>query len=195
MGDLAKRALLDEPVRLRIGVVVVALVPDLQEFARALGGLCHLARFVDAVGDSFLAELMFARLQRVEGHRRVQVQRSGDDDRLDVFAFQQGAVVAVALRAELRQFDSANAVRRVDVAHGDHLRAGHAHQLAQEVLSLRARADDADLDLLLLVRAGNQRAKRRGGGCHCAALQKLATGHAHNRIIPRVCGGEVYSCG
>jgi hypothetical protein len=125
----------------------------------------------------------------------VQVQRGGNHDCFDVFAFQQGTVVAVALSAELGQLDGADAVRRVDVAHGDHLRAGHAHQLAQEVLSLRACADDADFDLLLLVRAGNQRAKRRGGCCHCAPLQKLATGHAHKQIIPQGCGRKVYSCG
>ena len=73
---------------------VVALVADGEDAVGLLGDLDHLLALGDVPGHQLLAQDVLAGLHGVDGDRGVQVQRQGDDDRLDVLVVEKLVVVS-----------------------------------------------------------------------------------------------------
>ena len=84
MADVAEVVVLDQVVGVVVEHRVVPLVADRQEPVRLAGDAAHLLALADRVGHQLLAEDVLARLHRLDGDRRVQPERQGDDDHLDV---------------------------------------------------------------------------------------------------------------
>ena len=81
--QLAQQPLADHLDRVVVEDVVVPLVAGGQEQLGLLGHAGHLLALVDAVAHQLLGQHVQAGLHGGHGRRGVQVQRQGDDHRLD----------------------------------------------------------------------------------------------------------------
>ena len=98
----------------------------------------------DRVHDRLLTINVFAGLDGVEEHLLVPMVRRADDDRVHVFAVQDLAVLASALRIFGGAFESFLAVGFVDVAYGDDFDVGDLVEQAHQVLRALPGAQHTD---------------------------------------------------
>ncbi len=84
MPDVAQDVVLDQVIGVVVQDRVVPLVADGQQAVGLAGDLAHLLALGDRVRHQLLGEDVLAGLHRLDRHRRVQPQRQGDDDHLDV---------------------------------------------------------------------------------------------------------------
>ncbi len=78
----------------------------------------------------------------------MQVERSGDHDRIEVIAVEHQAVVVVPASESSRDLQALLEVRLVDIADGRHFHARDSDQLAEEHRPLAAGPDEPTSDLL-----------------------------------------------
>ena len=131
-----------------------------------VGGADHLLALADVPGHQLFAQHVLARLQGIDGHRGVQVQRQGDDHRLDApcppgascnrrTGGSWTASVAVDVPEALARarrvlaVEDALLVRRPNVGDSDEFQVIRI-VLADQHAALVAAADQADLDRIAL---------------------------------------------
>ena len=82
--DVADQAAPDRVDRVVVQNAVMPLMADGQDLVRLLGDAAHFLALGHAVGHQLFGQHVLAGLHGLDGHRGVQVQRQGDDHRLDV---------------------------------------------------------------------------------------------------------------
>ena len=163
--------------------------------------LHHFTGLMDGQGERLLAIDILARFARRDGYEGVPVIGRRNHHGIDVLACQQFAKLLVG-RAALEFLVALNAVelldrlfavlptRRIDIAHGHHLRVGHRQEIIQEPSPLRARANEAQGDQVIGAFPGGvgaggvekQWSGERGGGSRFQELppiQLMLHGAAH----------------
>ena len=153
----------DLVVAVLIAGIGAALVADLQELARLALGRHHAARAVERVRHLLLAVDVLAGLEAVDRVLRVPEVRRRDDDRVELFLLVEHlAVVLVGVHLVLESAEAVDdallVVLRPDVADGAEAEAGDAQHRVGEDLSLRAGAQEGDVDHLQV----GGRLRRRG---------------------------------
>ena len=93
--QVADHAPLDPVPGLPVLDVVVPLVADRQVEVLVFGRAGHLLALADVVGHELFGDDVQPLVHRRDGNRRVQVQRRGDDDRLDAVGLGVGQKLGV----------------------------------------------------------------------------------------------------
>ena len=88
--DVAENVLLRRHFqRVGVEIAVMPLVADRQQLPGLARHARHPLAVADGLGHQLLAQDVLALLHRLDGDRRVQVQRQGDDHHLDIVAIEQ----------------------------------------------------------------------------------------------------------
>src|SRR5581483_3926034 len=105
-----------------------------------------LFRFED---QTLLAEYVLAGQQHIFSDRKVQVKRSGHHYRIHIFSRKQLAVIFVCPRIVPNRSGGLLQVWLKDIAQSDASAVVQSAEMFQKVVSAAARADHAELNLLV----------------------------------------------
>jgi len=133
------------------------------------------AGLVHGVRQRFLAVDVQAPLQGANRRRGVVVVGSRHDDRIEVLAFEQPAIVGIGLGPRVLPGRCTQPLR-VDVAQRHHVFTRHRRQVAA---APTGHADDADVQPFI----GSEccRRQQQPAGEQCRVLQEIATVRWHGR--------------
>ena len=190
LHDAAEAAALDEingVAEVRPTALLHAALEDLLAGADCFG---EGFAFFNGVGDGLLEVDVFARGEGVDGHFDVMVVGSGDEDGVDVFVVEDGAVVEVAGGFGGSEAGAAGddriAAGLVDVADGEDLVGGDFVGTVEEGAHTLAGADDSDTEGV----AGGEGAGGGEGG-EGAGDEEAAAGGGHGNSC--VCAADHYA--
>jgi hypothetical protein len=168
-------------------VEILVLVPLGAQLGRDLVPVLEVigaddARFLDAVGERFLAVHVMAAVDRPVGHERMHVVRRAHDHRVDVLLVERVPPVDVSLRPgelprRLRQALLVDVAERDDVLVLDRLvmRQGPAPDADQrdvQLLARRVRPEEAEGGKNQQARPGGGRAGEEGPAFHGMTMGK-----------------------
>ena len=191
--DLSDQTIPDEPDSLDILLVEHPLHAVVQGFVASQGGFVHLLALFHGEGHRLLAENVFSGIQGVQGHAGMQAEGCGDDDPVDFFVFEQGAVVAVKTGFR-EECGCLLEMRGIVVAQGDDTGRRDVLEEGQVVLAPGPASDQGDARLLpgrgapvSTWRAGLEPGGHRQQGCpagqHPQLFQKVPPSAVLNGLI------------
>ena len=167
-GDLADAPGLDRFVCLPVAVTAGAVGADLQDLLVTPHGIAQLQGLLDRVRHRLLDVNMLAGCHGVDRNLSVPVVGGGDEHGVDVIAFEQLAVVHVAVA--LANVLSARDAALVDIADGQHLDIVLVAALDQAADVAGAHAADADhahVDAVIGAQYLGRRQVHSGKGAGC----------------------------
>ena len=150
MHQLAEDALADHVEQRHLGVVVAAVFQQHQRDAGLLARAHELPAFIERRRAADLRADDFAMLHGIHGDERMRRPARHNDDRLDVLAgvdlaIIRGAEGDDAARLAHMLLRRLNAIL-VDIADGRNLHVGHRQQQVELRDAAKAEADDAQTD-------------------------------------------------
>ena len=187
--DFAEQAPLDHVDGVVVEHAVMPLVADGEVQIVLVGHAGHQLALGHVVGHQFFGQHVLAGLEGIDGDRGMQMQRQGDDDRLDIGVFQHLFVVAVDLDVLLRFFAvlmtedgvKARASRSGGLAFVvpfkrpmDVERANVADRHAVDILGIHR----PDQDAPFVARTNQRYAKRLGESAAAVAVAKVGRAEA-----------------
>lgn len=143
MRDVADLALLDTGDCGADPGGVAILVANLKDTFVCGGGVHDLFRFFDGVGHGFFAVDVMAGFERGQDMLGVEPERCSDDDGVEVFAIEEGAIVGVGGDLVPAGFVQLSEARRVDIGSCYDFYAGDTEEAANEFVAAAAGADDS----------------------------------------------------
>ena len=148
--DRAQRARADHFHRPAIRrPVVVDVIAHLRDALVLQCRVHHRASLADGIGQRLLDEDVLAGLARVDGRQRVPVVRRRHHHRIEVFALQQLAEIAVHLRLAaaclLHDCGGTTGMRLVHVANRRGIHIGIPQELVEPRRALASESDEPDL--------------------------------------------------
>ena len=149
VADLADVAAVDDLLDLADRRRVEEGVPDHEDEPLALGDGDQFLALRGRRGHRLLDEDVLAGEERRLGEREVEAHRGGDDHRVDLLVIDQLVSVRDAFDARVERGDVAQALR-VEIADCLQAAVWQAVEIADEVRSPVATADDADREVLAL---------------------------------------------
>ena len=122
---------------------------DLNDTLVRFGGVDHREAFLDRAAGGLLGVHVFAGLAGVNHHDRVPVIRGGDNDGVDVLAFEDLSIVLVGEGISTDDLRVAGDVVGIDVAERADLDARHVVEAADVIAATAAGANIGDDDLIV----------------------------------------------
>ena len=159
------------------------LQSDLHDAIRLFRRGQALVGFRNGPRHGLLGIKILAGGERVEKMARVNVQRAGHDDGVDIFHVEQPAMIVECLNAgnfALRLVAAA----AVDVGHGHEFHTLHRTNLAQQIVAAIADADHADANAVVRAQHGGSWIRQDSGRSQRSLFHKSAPGLIVHRILP-----------
>lgn len=122
---------------------------------------------------------------------RVNVERTGHDDGVDILHVEQAAVIVEGLDARhfaLRLITAA----AVDVGHGHQFSAVNGANLVQQIVAAVAHSDHPHTNAVVRTQNCRSRIREHGGGPHRGLLQKSASGVIEANVISHVFPSSIF---
>ena len=176
VGDVAQDAAVDDLLGLGEMIPASLLRADLDDLFALLIGVEHRVEPHDRVGRRLLDIDVLARRDRIDGLLRVPVVGRRDEDRIDVLAVEDAAMVAdhVELEGLPRRVHPLIELGLVDFRGGQELAVGMARERVEHAAATVPTADDRHPHAAICALYAEQRLCRRHRQRRGRGLQELA---------------------
>ena len=171
LRDLADPSVFDHLLGVELRAGTLMLQSDLHDAVRSFRGRHAFVRLRNRPGHGFFRIQVLSCSQRIEKMTRMNVQRAGHDDSVDVFHVEQAAVIVESL--DTRDFIlRLIAAAAIDIGHGHEFHAVNRANLPQQVVAAIAHADHAHADAVVRAQHLGSWIRQHGGRSQRGLLQK-----------------------